>query len=170
MPIQLGMKSIRDIRGFRIRRGGRDDGQALVEMALVMPFLLLLLMGIIQMGIMLSDYSTLVDSARAGAQELSIGRGLTDPCDLAVKTAMSDAAGDLTLPSGDVTPSFSSTADYCGTNSSCKYVYNTSCNSNGALVQGDEVTMSISYPYTLSIIGLGILSLHLSTSSSDAVQ
>jgi Flp pilus assembly protein TadG len=141
-----------------------------------MPLLLLLLMGIIQFGIMISDYSTLVDAARAGAQELAVGRGLTDPCDLAVKQAMANTAGAMSLPSSDLTPSFTnSTADYCGStsttsNSGCTFVYNSSCNSNGTEVQGDEATMSVTYPYTLSVFGLGVMHLTLSSSSSDAIQ
>jgi Flp pilus assembly protein TadG len=164
------MRSLPRIRSRGFRRARREDGQALVELALAMPLLLLLLMGIIQFGIMISDYSTLVDAARAGAQELAVGRGLSDPCDLAVSQAMTNTAGAMSLPSSDITPSFHSTADYCGTSSGCAFKYQSSCNANGNLVQGDEATMTISYPYTLSVIGLGVLHLNLSSSSSDAIQ
>jgi Flp pilus assembly protein TadG len=164
------MTSLSRIRRPGARRAGRDDGQALVELALALPILLLLLMGIIQFGIMISDYSTLVDAARSGAQELSVGRGLSDPCDLAVKQAMTNTAGAFSVPASDFTPSFNSTADYCGTSSGCPFVYNTSCNSGGTLVQGDQATMSVSYPYTLSVMGLGVLHFTLRSSSSDAIQ
>ena len=53
---------------IRGRRAKGEGGQALVEIALVMPFLLLLVTAIIQFGIMLSDYSTIVNAARAGAR------------------------------------------------------------------------------------------------------
>jgi Flp pilus assembly protein TadG len=133
-------------------------------------------MGIIQFGIMISDYSTLVDAARAGAQALAVGRGLTDPCDLAVNQAIANTAGALSLPASDLTPSFTnSTADYCGStsttsNSNCTYKYETTCIVNGTEVQGDEATMSVKYPYRLSVFGMGVMNINLTSSSSDAIQ
>jgi Flp pilus assembly protein TadG len=168
------MMSLRDIRRNGRRRGKGEEGQALVEMALVMPFLLLLITAAIQFGIMLSDYSTLVNAARLGARELALGRTESDPCDPAVKQAIASASGQLAIPSGDITPSFPLQAtagtDYCGTNSSCTYVYDTSCNSNGAEIEGDDAEITIKYPYTLKVFGLGILSLNLTTTSTNAVE
>jgi Flp pilus assembly protein TadG len=164
------MSSLSYTRRRWFRRARREDGQALVEFALVMPFLLLLVMAIIQFGIMLSDYSSLVNAARAGARQLALGRGLSNPCDPAVKAAVAATAGQFAVPSGDVTPSFPSTKDYCGTSSSCSYVYATSCNTSGNEEQGDDAEVTITYHYTLSVFGLGVLPINMTTSSTDAVE
>jgi Flp pilus assembly protein TadG len=157
-----------------VRRARQEDGQALVEMALVMPFLLLLLTAIIQFGIMFSDYTDLTDAARTGARELALGRGLSDPCDLAVKQTVESTAGSVALQDSQVTPSFGSSSDYCGSTSpgtACTpYVYDSSCNANGNENLGDEATVSISYPYTITVFGMHIINVNLSTSASDAIE
>jgi Flp pilus assembly protein TadG len=45
-----------------------QKGQSLVEFAIILPFLLLLLMGILEFGIMLNSYLTIHNSAREGAR------------------------------------------------------------------------------------------------------
>jgi Flp pilus assembly protein TadG len=42
-----------------------DNGQTMVEFALVLPILLVLLFGIIQFGITFKDYVTLTDAVRS---------------------------------------------------------------------------------------------------------
>lgn len=176
-----GLRRRRRLTGWFSARGRaiREEGQAVVEIALVMPLLLLLLTAILQFGSMYNTYESLTDAARTGARELALGRGLSDPCDLAVSTTMQSTFGDFTLPSGDVTPSFASasggttTSDYCGSNSGTpcsNYVYQTSCNANGAEVSGDEAKLTVSYPYTVSVFGMSIMHLTLSASAADAVE
>lgn len=53
-------------RVFKIKKN--DEGQSLVEFALVLPILLLLIMGIIQFGLVLSGYVTISNAAREGAR------------------------------------------------------------------------------------------------------
>ncbi|MCF8563832.1 pilus assembly protein [Alicyclobacillus tolerans] len=55
----------------RVRRG--EDGQALVEFALVLPVLALFLMGIIDFGRILSADLTVSEAARDAARYASIG-------------------------------------------------------------------------------------------------
>ena len=45
-----------------------EKGQSLVEFAILLPFLLLLLMGILEFGIMLNSYLTINNAAREGAR------------------------------------------------------------------------------------------------------
>ena len=49
-----------------------NKGQALVEFALVLPFFLLLVFGIIYSGMLFYDYSTLSNVARSAAREKAI--------------------------------------------------------------------------------------------------
>jgi len=57
-----------------IRRLRKDEhGQALVEMALVLPLLLLLIFGVIEMGRIGYAYITVSNAARAGGRVATIG-------------------------------------------------------------------------------------------------
>ena len=53
----------------------REDGQALVEFALVLPILLMLATAITSFGLVFYHYITITDAVRAGARTLSLGRG-----------------------------------------------------------------------------------------------
>lgn len=46
----------------------REEGQELVEYALVLPLVLLILFGIIEMAVIVFSYDTLVNAAREGAR------------------------------------------------------------------------------------------------------
>ncbi len=52
----------------------RSRGQAVVEFALVLPFLLILLLGIIEMSWLAKTYITLANAAREGARTAAVGR------------------------------------------------------------------------------------------------
>jgi Flp pilus assembly protein TadG len=46
----------------------RDQGNALIEVALFLPILISLLLGVLDFGFLLQQYMTVLDSARAGAE------------------------------------------------------------------------------------------------------
>ena len=138
----------------------------MVEFAVVLPLLLMLVTGIIQFGLLFNKYITLTDSVRTGARTLALGRGLSNPCDPGVLQTL-QSGGAIGLTSGQVTPSFTSSSDHCGTGS---YTYNTSGNTNGNEVQGDQATVTATQPFTLSVFGLGLLQLNLTASASDAIE
>ena len=60
-------------------RARRDDGQAYVEFALILPVLLLVVMGIIQFGTAFKDYIALTDAVRVGARQGAVSRSIVDP-------------------------------------------------------------------------------------------
>ncbi|SDY90895.1 TadE-like protein [Micromonospora pattaloongensis] len=80
------------LRGVRPAAPGHDRGAAAVEMALVMPLLLLLLFGIIDFGRMLHAQITLTEAAREGARAES----LRQPAGPRV-TALTDRLGPVTM-------------------------------------------------------------------------
>ncbi|MDW7660400.1 MAG: pilus assembly protein [Bacillota bacterium] len=51
----------------------KDDGQAMVELALILPVLLLIIMGIIEFGFMFNNYLTLNNISREAARYASLG-------------------------------------------------------------------------------------------------
>jgi Flp pilus assembly protein TadG len=138
----------------------------LVELAVVLPVLAMLVIGILQFGLVFNKYITLTDAVRGGARTLALGRGLSDPCDPAVTQTVQAAVG-TGLTASQVTPSFASSSDYCGSGS---YVYETSGNTSGNENQGDEATVTATYPYTLSLFGVPVFSFNLTSSASDAIE
>jgi hypothetical protein len=51
---------------------GADSGQSTVEFALVLPFVMLLLLGLLQAGLLLRDQLVVVGAAREGAREAAV--------------------------------------------------------------------------------------------------
>lgn len=72
----------------RFQKG--EHGQALVEMALVLPLFLLLLFGVIEMGRIGYTYITLSNSVRAGGRVATIGA-----TDSEINTSVLNAASTL---------------------------------------------------------------------------
>lgn len=64
----------------------RDEGQAAVEVALVLPLLVVLLLAIVQVVVVARDQVLVVHAARAGAREAAVG---ADPA--AVRRAVAEA-------------------------------------------------------------------------------
>ena len=56
----------------------REKGQALVEMALILPFLLVLLVGMVELGVALQRQMIVVNAAREGARLGAFGAGTND--------------------------------------------------------------------------------------------
>ena len=56
-----------------------EEGQAMVEFALVAPMLFLILFGIIQFGIAFMHSVALTDAVRAGARKAAVSRSAADP-------------------------------------------------------------------------------------------
>lgn len=54
----------------------RQNGQSIVEFAIVLPFFLLLLFGIFYSGMLFHDYSSLSNIARSAAREAAITSGI----------------------------------------------------------------------------------------------
>lgn len=136
----------------------------MVELAIVLPVLLMLVTGIIQFGLAFNKYLTLTDAVKSGAQTLALGRGLSDgdPCDPAVAQTL-QSAKSIGLTSGQVTTTFSSSTDSCGGGS---YPNQT----GGNEVMGDEATVTATQPYTFSVFGVSLATVSLSDSASDAIQ
>ncbi|HEX6328346.1 MAG TPA: TadE/TadG family type IV pilus assembly protein [Jiangellaceae bacterium] len=81
-----------------VRPGWRADrGAVMVELALVLPVLLMLLVGIIEFGRAYNLQLTLQSAAREGAREAALGRELGE-----VETAVRDSARPHLLDAGAV--------------------------------------------------------------------
>jgi len=121
-----------------------ERGQTMTEFALVMPILLFLLLGIIQFGVVFNNYLTLTDAVRAGARKGAVSRRLTNPTQQ-VTTQVQDAATDLTASDLQVTVT-------------------------STFQQGSDVTVTASYPYSISLLGMVVRSGRLHSSTTERVE
>lgn len=143
------------------QRGRGEDGQALVEFALVLPLLLMVVTAIMQFGSMYNQYITITDAVRTGVRTLALSRTLDDPCDRAVTQTLNSAIG-TSLTAGEVTTTLVS-PDTCGSGS---YPNRT----GGSEAPGDEATVSASCPYSFSVFGLPLFNVQLSASAAESIE
>jgi Flp pilus assembly protein TadG len=148
------------VRGFATLSRSRlcnhgEEGGALVEMAIVLPMLMLIVTGIFAFGITLNNYLELTDAVSIGARQLAISRGQTpDPCATAVATI--EAAAPLLK-----TTSLSFTFVLNGVSyPNSTYSSAASCSSGSTttgpaanLVQGGTVKVTVTYPCSLAVYG-----------------
>jgi Flp pilus assembly protein TadG len=123
----------------------RDErGQTLAEFALVLPLLAMLLFGIIQFGVVFNNYVTLTDAARAGARKAVVSRHLSGRVTV-TKAAVKSSASGLDLNDDQITV-------------------------NSAWTPGSDVTVSVSYPYSIDLIGFVVKSGDLTSTSTERVE
>jgi Flp pilus assembly protein TadG len=125
-------------------------GAALVEFALVLPFLLAVMVGIMQIALLFNNYIMVTNAAAAGALLFSESRGSATAYSGTVSQIQTYAAN---LTAGSLTIATKVNAAACTTNSGCKT----------ALVQGAQAVVTVSYPCTYllpaaSLSWLGIFS------------
>jgi Flp pilus assembly protein TadG len=132
----------------RAKRGGRgEEGQTLVEFALVAPVLLLILFGIVQFGIAFKNSIVVTDAVRAGARKAAVSRGLApSQRSAAVEQAVDDSAGNLDPTKLHVTVT------------------------SPTWTAGDKVTVAATYPYEINILGFVVTSGDLHSTTVERVE
>ncbi len=78
-----------------------EDGATLVELAIVIPMLLLMLMGTLVWGYSLSLTATMYDAARQGARQLSVGSGTEASAEAAMSAFLADSPQSFTVVAQD---------------------------------------------------------------------
>lgn len=121
-----------------------ERGQTLTEFALVLPLLALLLFGVIQFGIVFNHYVTLTDAVRAGARKGSVARLLPSPV---AETAAAVRGSAADLDQAQLNVSVAST-----------------------FAAGEDVTVSATYPYSISLLGVVVKSGQLSSVTTERVE
>lgn len=82
-----------------------DNGQAVVEMAIVLPLLLLLILGMIEFGWILNGHITITAAAREGARTAIVYQSATAAAG-AVQSAVEQSAAASSLKNVTTTTSF----------------------------------------------------------------
>jgi Flp pilus assembly protein TadG len=130
------------------RRKKNEHGQAVVEFAVILPVLLLILFAILQFGVVFNNYIQVTAAAREGARKAAVSRSLgTAAAETAATSSAKSAAPGLTA--GSVSVTFPNSPTF---------------------VQGSDVTVQVTYPYAISIIGLVVSSGNLSSSTTMRVE
>jgi Flp pilus assembly protein TadG len=138
----------------RLTRLRREDGQAMTELALVLPLFVVLLLAIVQFGIVFNNYLTLTDATRAGARKAAVSRFIGDNGASAVQAVQTAASG---LDQATLTPGISVTSTDAG----------------GApdwTTPGDTVTVTAKYPYTINILGFSVQSGSLTSTTKERLE
>ncbi len=133
-------------RAIRFRN---EDGQAMVEFALILPILMAILLGILQFGIIFNNYITLTDATRAGARKAAVSRFLNDN-GASAKVAVENSAQGLNQSVLDPTISVTASPDW--------------------LTAGNQVTVTASYPYTINILGWVIKAGNLTSTTKERLE
>lgn len=121
-----------------------EQGQSLTEFALALPVLALLLFAVIQFGIAFNNYVTLTDATRAGARKAAVSGKDPNPANTCV-TAIRSSAKDMNQ--SDLQPNCSSTWQ-----------------------PGADVTVTATYPYKISLLGLVVKTGRLSSTTTERVE
>jgi Flp pilus assembly protein TadG len=130
-----------------IRRSDAERGQAAVEFALILPLLLVLLVAICEFGILFSHYAEVVDASRAGVRKATVERSLGSG------TASSDAVAAAKAAAQDLDPSQLQVAV-----------------TSPSWAQGDPVTVTASYPYSIGLPGLPVYNGTISSSMTMRLE
>lgn len=124
----------------------------MVEFVVILPVLLLVLVAIYQFGQVFVNYMDVTSAAREGARKAAVSRtaGNCAAVDaLAVSSAQS-AASDLNTSNLSVSVSRTCT--------------------NNSYVQGGDVTVTATYPYSVNILGMVVSSGSLSASTTMRIE
>ena len=122
----------------------REEGQAMVEFALVLPVLCLILFAIIQFGLAFWHYQMVSAAASEGARRAAISR------------TYSDRTSRVTQTVKDASPQLDPTK------------LNTSINSTWAA--GSTVTVTVTYPETITVMGVTLFNGNLTGKRTMRVE
>jgi len=125
----------------------RDDGQAMAELALVLPIMVAVMLGIVQFGIIFNNYVTMTDAARAGARKAAVSRFVADDGAAAKAVVYADATS---LNPAQLDVSVDASPDWA--------------------TAGGDVTVTASYPYTINILGIVVKSGTLTTTTKERLE
>ena len=110
----------------------------------MLPVLALLLFAVIQFGITFNHYVTLTDATRAGARKAAVGRMFGDPGGTAEQAVRSSAKN---LNQSQLNVAVSSSWQH-----------------------GEDVTVTATYPYSISLLGMVVKKGRLTSSTTERVE
>jgi Flp pilus assembly protein TadG len=119
----------------------------MAELALVLPILVAVMLGIVQFGIIFNNYVTMTDAARAGARKAAVSRFVADDGASAKAVVYADATS---LDSDQLDVAVDASPDWA--------------------TAGGDVTVTASYPYEINILGIVVKSGTLTTTTKERLE
>jgi Flp pilus assembly protein TadG len=133
---------------MRIRVSMKSErGQTMTEFALILPLLALFLFAVIQFGIVFNNFLTVTDAARAGARAGITAPYGTNDCAGAAEAAARNSAENLDNGSLGVAVSMPAGCD-----------------------KGGDLTVTVTYPYQVSLLGIVVSSGDLESSTTERIE
>jgi Flp pilus assembly protein TadG len=126
----------------------------MVEFAMVLPVLAFILFAILQFGITLNNYETLTSAVRDGARKGAVNRTAADPITL-TKNAVKASATNLDQSSSSCSISLCVTVTPAAVS---------------GWTPGADLTVTATYPYSISLFGLVVKSGNLSSSVTERIE
>jgi Flp pilus assembly protein TadG len=123
-----------------------ERGQTIVEFAFIAPMLIVLVLGVVQFGVTFNHYLTVTDAARVAARDAASGR-FSNITVAAVEQSARNAASDLDqaqLQVVTVNPSWN--------------------------VPQSDVKVTVSYPYSIDLLGWVVASGDLKSTITERVE
>lgn len=122
-----------------------EQGQTMVEFALVVPLLCLILFGVLQFGALYNDYVTLTDASRVGARKATVSKYEVNPEAAAEAAARNSATGLDPDKLGILV-------------------------STTGWEKGESVTVVATYPYEIDLLGFVVASGELTSETTERVE
>lgn len=118
----------------------------MTEFAIVAPILLLILMGIMQLGVVYNNWVTLTDAARAGARKAAVCRqGCSPDASTATVNAVKNSAANLNLS-------------------------NLGVSVTSSWAQGSDATVTATYPWSINVMGVVVASGTMTATTTERVE
>jgi Flp pilus assembly protein TadG len=147
----------------RMRRNTRrEKGQAVVELALVLPIVLMLLLGIVQFGMLFKDYIALTDATRAAARQGSVARSLQPPSSREPSVVSRAQKAGVNLDPAKMTI----TVELRDTNGTLM----TPNDADSSWVKSGDVTVRTSYPFKVKLLGLVLFTGALQSRTTERIE
>jgi Flp pilus assembly protein TadG len=158
--------------GCRRRCGRNQSGQALVEFALSLTFLMIpLVVGLGTFAIFLANYLTLTDAVNVGARQLAISRNMypttNDPCtpaSQAVINAYQAGAIESSTPSLQITITLNNGAQSYGPGTTPVVA----CANTTGMVQGTSATVYVTHQINSIFPAFG--NFNISAKTTEIIQ
>ena len=126
-----------------------ENGQTAVEFAMIAPLLIVLILGILQGGIAFNHYLVVTDAARAGSRQAIVAR-ISKLSIAQIQQAAISASGDLDQSKVGVTVSDPTDPTLS--------------------TAGSTVTVTVTYPYSINLLGWVVSSGNLTSSMTDRLE
>jgi Flp pilus assembly protein TadG len=139
-----------------LKRIRQEEGQGMVEFAMVLPILMAVMLGIVQFGIIFNNYETLTDASRVAARRAATSRFVGDNGASAV-TAAKNAASNLNLTNAQIEISSCAPGTY-------------PCTTQDWTTPGNEVTVKLTFPYSIKILDWAVKSGNLTVIQKERLE